>query len=148
MEIIHWISHHGSDLLEAVGIIGSLSFTAASFRRDDASRRVSNLLAITAAHRDIWTALCDRPELARVLSADVDLTDRPVTDEEALFVTFLILHLHTTHEAVRAGMHATRQAVAEDIRWFFALPVPRSVWEKSRSFQDPEFVRYVEDCFR
>ena len=146
MEIYHWILGHGFDLLGSIGIIASLGFTAVSARQDDRSRRIGNLLALTAAHRDIWTQLFNRSELARILEADPDLERRPVTNEEALFVTFLLLHLNTTWQAMEEGVFRTRQAVARDIRWFFSRPIPRSVWEKSKSFQDEDFARFVEEC--
>ena len=147
MEILlHWVKEHGFDLLGSVGIIASLGFTAFSVRKDESSRRIGNLLTLTAAHRDIWTQLFTRPELGRILEAIPDLTQKPVTNEEALFVTFLVLHLNATWQAMEEGVFRTRQAVARDIRWFFARPIPKSVWEKSKAFQDVEFAHFVEEC--
>lgn len=144
MGFLHWIADHGFELLQAVGIIGSLGFTAAAFRQDDRSRRISNLLTLTAEHRDIWTQVYRRPSLTRVLTPQVDLIRNPITNEEALFVTFLILHLAATYHAIREGLFETRQALDRDIQWFFSLPIPRRVWESSKGFQDEEFVRFVE----
>jgi hypothetical protein len=149
MEIVlHWISEHGFDLLGSFGLIASLAFTTLSFRKDESSRRIGNLLELTAAHRDIWSQLFVRPELARILEPDVDLVMRPVTNEEALFMTLLLLHLNATWQALDEGVFRTRQAVARDIRWFFSLPIPKSVWEKSKAFQDPAFAQFVEECRR
>ena len=147
MEILlHWIENHGFDLVGVIGIIASLGFTAFSFKKDESSRRIGNLLALTSAHRDIWSQLFSRPELARILETEADLVRKPVTNEEALFVTFLLMHLNSTWQAMEEGVFRTRQAVARDIRWFFARPIPKSVWEKSKAFQDPAFVRFVEEC--
>ncbi len=146
MEILlHWIKEHGFDLVGVVGIMASLGFTTISFRKDESSRRIGNLLALTSAHRDIWSQLFTRPELARILETDVDLVRKPVTNEESIFVTFLVLHLNVTWQAMEEGVFRTRQAVVRDIRWFFARPIPKSVWEKSKAFQDPKFVRFVEE---
>lgn len=146
MEILlHWVREHGFDLLGSVGIIASLGFTTLSFRKEESSRRIGNLLTLTAAHRDIWSQLFSRPDLARILEPNPDLTKKPVTNEEALFVTFLLLHLNATWQAMEEGVFRTRQAVARDIRWFFSRPIPKSVWEKSKAFQDADFVRFVED---
>ncbi len=134
---LHWIQEHGFDLVGVLGIMASLGFTAFSFRKDESSRRIGNLLALTSAHRDIWSQLFTRPELARILETDVDLVRKPVTNEESLFVTFLVLHLNSTWQAMEAGVFRTRQAVAR--------PIPKSVWEKSKAFQDPKFVRFVEE---
>lgn len=144
--LLHWIKEHGFDLMGVLGIVASLGFTAFSFKKDESSRRIGNLLALTAAHRDIWSQLFTRPELARILEPEVDLVRKPVTNEEALFVTFLLLHLNATWQAMEEGVFRTRQAVARDIRWFFSRPIPKSVWEKSKAFQDPKFARFVEEC--
>lgn len=146
MEVFPWVSQHGYDLLEAIGIMASLLFTAASFRKDDQSRKISNLLALTAEHRDIWTALYQRPELARVLNAKVDLARQPVTNDEALFITFLLLHLSATFRGMKAGMFVTHQALAKDIRWFLSLPIPNVVWQQSKALLETDFVAYVEGC--
>jgi hypothetical protein len=61
MELLHWVGGHGFDLLEAAGIIASLTFTAFALRMDAKTRRVTNLLALTAQHRDIWSHLYVRP---------------------------------------------------------------------------------------
>jgi hypothetical protein len=147
MEILlHWIREHGFDLVGTVGVIASLSFTTFTVRKDEKARNISNLLALTSEHRDIWTAFYERPSLARVLSTKVDVRQDPVTDEESIFVTFLILHLSATYEAIQAGVFSTGQAVAEDIRWFFSLPIPQDVWERSKPFQDKAFAAFVDEC--
>src|SRR5260221_13307070 len=70
MGFLNWASDNWFILLQSLGIIGGLLFTAASLRLDEKTRRVGNLMAITKNHREIWTALYDRPELSRVLDAD------------------------------------------------------------------------------
>jgi hypothetical protein len=144
MTFIQWVAGHGLDLLQAIGIIASLGFTAAAFRKDDTSRRVANLLTLTKSHREIWSEIYQRPELTRVLSRSVNLRAFPVTDAEAIFVTFLLHHLGTAHRAMHEGMFATRQALDRDIHWFLNLPIPRQVWEASRDFLEPDFVAFVE----
>ena len=147
MEILlHWIREHGFDLVGALGLMASLYFTALSFRQDEKTRRIGNLLTLTAAHREIWTNLYQRPELTRVLDAKADLIRQPVTEQEKLFVTFLVLHMNATWQAMQEGVFRTRQAIAQDIRWLFSLPIPQAVWEKSKLLQDEDFVRFVEAC--
>ena len=144
--LLHWIREHGFDLLGAGGIVASLSFTGLAFRKDEQARHVSNLLAIVAAHREIWSELYSRPELARVLDARVNVALAPVTTEEALFVSFLLNHLNASFQAAKAKMFAPVGAMEHDIRSFFSLPTPRAVWEKSRALQDEDFVAFVEDA--
>ena len=144
MEVLHWAGGHGFDLLEAAGIIASLCFTAVALLREDRSRRISNLLALTANHRDIWMQLYTRPELTRVIEREVDLKAHPVTNDEALFMTFLLHHLGATYRAMREGMFATEQAIEGDIAWFLRLPIPNAVWQRSKAFLEPDFVVFVE----
>lgn len=147
MEILlHWIGEHGFDLLGATGIVCSLLYTARSFRADETSRRIANLLTLTTAHREIWTTLYTRPEIKRVLDPKADLYRKPMSDEEALFVTLLLLHLNATWQATKEGVFRTKQAIEEDIRWFFSLPIPKAVWERSKMLQDSDFVEFVEQC--
>jgi hypothetical protein len=102
---------------------------------------------VTKAHRDLWTALYVKPELVRIIRKQVDLQKAPPTPAELLFVHLLILHLRSSFKARQAGMEFSDDAVAADIRWFFARPIPRLAWERSKQFQDPEFVSFVESCF-
>lgn len=148
MNLLSWIADHGFELLEAAGIIGGLAFTAAAFRQDTKARRVGNLLALTAGHRDIWRQVHERPELWRVLEEEVDLVAAPVTNPEALFVTFLLLHLNATHRAIRKGQFSTRQAIEKDVRWFLSRPVPNSVWLEARKLLEDDFVAFVDSNLR
>src|SRR5690348_14832932 len=102
MGILLWIAEYWFELLQTVGIIGGLIFTAYTVRRDSKEREISNLFAIKQQHGDLWRELYDRPKFFRVLKKDIDLNAAPVTDEEALFVKLLILHLDTVHRATEA----------------------------------------------
>lgn len=148
MEIYHWIGGHGFDLLEGLGITASLLFATIALRREEKSRHTANLLAITAAHREIWSELFRRPDLKRVIAPQVDLAKKPVTEEESLFVTFLILHLNAVFKANRARMFVPAATLQKDIAMFFVLPIPQAVWKKSRSLQEADFVAFVEDALR
>jgi hypothetical protein len=146
MEIIQWVTDHALGVIEAIGIIASLSFTAVSLRKDADSRRISNLLSLTKAHREIWGQIYQRSDLTRILDPKADIERNPVTNEEAVFVTFLIFHLNACFQAMRQKMFITPEALAEDIRWFFSLPVPYTIWKRSKNFQDKEFARFMQAC--
>jgi hypothetical protein len=36
----------------------------------------------------------------------------------------------------------------QDVRSFFSLPLPKAVWEKTKIFQNQDFVKFVEMCRR
>lgn len=102
------------------------------------------MLTLTASHREIWSVLFSKPELARILRRDVDLAESAVTVEEELLVQFLILHLNATFKTRLNGMEFDDDGLAQDIRGFFSRPIPRFVWNRSKRFQSPDFVEFVE----
>ncbi|SDS02477.1 hypothetical protein [Opitutus sp. GAS368] len=142
-----WFADNWFTALQTLAIVSGFAFTCITLRRDARSRRVGNLFQLTAHHHDVWAELFKQPELRRVLSARADLDREPVTDNEALFVGFLILHLSTAHQAIKQGLMDPLDGLGADIRTFFARPVPRAVWQNLRQFQDAGFVAYVEGYF-
>jgi hypothetical protein len=146
MGVSQWFAQHGFDLIQAVGVVGSLLFAAYTFQKNEKALRISNLLAIQQEYYDVWQAMYDRPGLARVLEKGVDLNKHPVTTREWLFVKMLILHLANIRRAMNMGMFVKLQGLQKDIQEFFALPIPKAVWEKMKAFQDDEFVAFVESC--
>jgi len=139
-----WITEHWFDLLQTVGIVGGLVFTAYAVRKDERARKITNLIALNDRHDYIWSKFYERPELARVLKKDVDLNRQPVSDEEWLFAKMLIIHLDTVRRAAKAGMFIEIKGIKSDIRDFLRLPIPKMVWEKIKQFQDEAFVEFVE----
>ena len=151
MTWLPWLQENWYDTLQTLALLASFAFTAISLRRDERSRRVENLFRLTAFHREIWSRLDTQPELNRVLTANPDLSLDPVTDAENRFVGFLVLHLNTSHQAIKNGLMEAPEGLGADIRAFFAYPVPRAAWENLRHLQDARFVAFVErhfDSFR
>lgn len=116
-----------------------------TIHEDREERRVSNLFSLTKNHREIWSLLIDRPELARVLDRQVDIETRPIEETERRFVLFLILHLATSFEAQKRGMFVEADGIRRDVKNFFTLPIPRTIWREFRAFQQPDFVWFVDN---
>ena len=146
MELYHWMDNHGFDLLEAVGIIASLTFTAVSFRRDDRSRRVGNLLTLTQSHREVWKEQLHDPKLKRILDPKANLAREPVTRDEEIFVTLVIQHLNIVFHALRDELTINPEGLRRDVWQFFSLPIPQAVWNQLKPLQNEAFVAYVEAC--
>jgi hypothetical protein len=144
MEFSRWVVENWFVLLQSVGIIGGLLLTASSLRSETKTRRVSNLLAITESHRKVWTEFYRRPELQRVLDERVDL--RNVKREEEIFVNLVIFHLNSVFYARKSGLVFKLEGLRRDIWWFFSLPIPRMIWEKTKVLQNDDFVAFVEAC--
>lgn len=143
-----WLAQHWFDLLQSAGIIGGLLFTAYTIHRNERATRISNLIALNGQHGKIWERFYARPNLARVLKMDVDLSSARLSDDEHLFVKMLILHLNTVYRAARAGVFVKMKGLRKDVREFFSFPIPRAIWDKIKPFQDDDFVAFVESCLR
>src|SRR5258708_24528 len=100
MGISGWFADNSFNLLSALGIVGGLCFTAHSLRSETKTRRIANLLTITANHREIWKVFLGNPSLARVRNASADIIKQPITDAERVFVTFVILHMSSVFYAM------------------------------------------------
>jgi len=141
---LHWIATRWFDLAQTFGIIAGLLFTAHTVREDEEARKIANLIAVKQQYREIWQELYNRPQLFRVLKKDVDLKEKPISDEEWLFVKMLILHLDSVHRATKAKVFVTLEGLQQDIRDFFASPIPKAVWERLKPLQDKDFVDFIE----
>ncbi len=141
-----WWSGHWFDLLQSVGIVAGLVFTTVALRREARERRAGHLVELTKLHRQLWLETGCRPELARLLSPAPEVSAGSVTAAEELFVNLLIVHLSTVWELVRQDRVVSQDAVKRDVRAFFALPVPRAVWERTKAVRDRGFVEFVESC--
>jgi len=146
MGIGDWLANNLFNLLSAAGIIGSLWFTSVSLRSETKTRRIANLLTITANHREIWKVFLNDKGLARVRDASADTTKQPVSEAERVFVTFVILHMSSVFHAMSDQLVVKVEGLRRDIAQFFALPIPREVWEKIKVLQNEDFVAFVESC--
>src|SRR5437899_3061535 len=138
MEISRWAGEDWFDLLQSLGIVGGLLFTAWSLRSETRTRRVNNLLAITKGHRDIWTEFYRQPKLKRVLADRADLGREGITREEEIFINLIILHMNCVFYARKTGLVFKLDGLRRDVGWFFALPIPKVIWEKTKLLQNDD----------
>ncbi len=141
-----WLADNWFNLLSAVGVIGSLLFTAVSLRSETETRRVGNLLTLTQNHRKLWSEILRRPDLARVLDESADISKKPVTRDERIFVNMVIQHLSSSFQAMKKELTIKPEGASEDVAGFFSLPIPRAVWEQSKRLQNEDFVEFVDYC--
>ena len=148
MEIGGWVSQNWFNLLSAVGIIGGLWFTAFSLRSDTKTRRIANLLTITANHREVWKEFLNNPNLARISDTTADLTKQPITDMERVFATLVILHMNSVYYAMSDQLVVEYEGLRRDIAKFISRPVPKAVWEKIKPLQNEDFVNFIESTLK
>ena len=53
-DMAQWFTENWFNLFSSLGIIGGLWFTAISLHSETKTRRIANLLTITANHREVW----------------------------------------------------------------------------------------------
>jgi hypothetical protein len=146
MELRAWFADNAVSLISAFGIVGSLLIAALSFRSEAKTRRIANLLSITANHREVWKVFVNDKALARVLSASADTSRQPVTEAEQAFVTLVFTHISSVYYAMNDQLVINLDGLRRDIVQFLSLRIPREVWEKIKVLQNDDFVAFVESC--
>ena len=146
MWIGEWFLQNWFNLFSAIGIIAGLWFTAFSLRSETKTRRIANLLTITANHREIWKEFLTNPKLARVRDAAANTAKQPVTDAERVFVTMIILHISSVYYAMKDELVVKLEGLRRDVAQFLSLPVPKAIWERMKVFQNEALVRFIEEC--
>lgn len=141
-----WFADNWFIFLQSVAITAGLFFTAVAKRSETKMRRVANLLAITESHQKLWTEFYRRPELKRVLDEHADLRQQEITREEEIFVNLVVLHLNSAYYAHKMGLVFKLEGLRRDVAWFFSLPIPQMLWERSKILQNDDFVAFVEMC--
>jgi hypothetical protein len=144
MGIGEWISQNFFNILSAAGIIGGLWFTAVSLRSETKTRRVANLLTITANHQEVWKEFFGKPELARVIEPSADVEKQPVTPVEEFFVHMVISNTSSMYEALKDELVTKQEGLRRDVKSFFSLPVPKAVWTKTKLLQNQDFAAFID----
>jgi hypothetical protein len=142
-----WVEGNWFSVAQTIGIVAGLWFTAASFRQDSKAKEVRNILALGEQHRALWNEAYQRKDLGRIFLADLDLT-QPASVAEEEFLNLAIVHFETGWQMAKKGTVLTPETLAADMRGFFSLPLPRTVWEKTKTTRNPRFVRFVERALR
>ena len=143
-----WLADNWFNLFSTVGIVGGLLFTAVSLHSETKTRRVANLLTITANYREVWKEFLRSPELARVLEPSIDLSKQPVTSAEKFFINMVISHTSSVYEALKDELLTKQDGLRQDVRFFFSLPIPNAVWTKSKLLQNEDFAAFIETSLK
>src|SRR5882757_1776385 len=101
---MEWATVHWLDILQSIGILAGLLFTAHNLRADSRERKIQSLFTLTAAHREIWSKVYEHPHLMRVLR-QAEATPISTTEDEEMFVNLLILHLAASYRARKLGLY-------------------------------------------
>src|SRR5439155_20149793 len=110
-----WLANNWFSLIQGLGIICGLLFTAFSIRRDTAARRASDLLSLSERHQELWAELYRSPELRRIRNREVDLLAEPVTAAEEEFLKLVFVHFHVGWLVAQRGALVPMEAVKKDV---------------------------------
>jgi hypothetical protein len=143
-----WFGGNWFNLVQTAGIVGGLLMGAGAANREAKAREIENLLTIAEHHREVWGELLKSPEVKRVLQPDADVVAEPLTVREEECTNLVIVHYLKTWRIAQTGGLFTVKELSADVRGFFSLPLPRAFWEKTKSFRNPRFVRFVEKALK
>ena len=148
-----WLSENWFYILSSVVGFGGLWFSAFAIHNDararkeeTKARKVANLLAITASHREVWKIFLYHNELMRVRDNSADTAKHPITHAEQVFVNLVIQHVNSVYYTINDQFVVEYDGFRRDIAQFFSLPIPREVWGKIKIYQNDKFVAFVESC--
>ena len=136
LTIASWIAQNWFDAAQTGGILAGLVFTALALRDTQQAQRITNLFTLTQYQRELYGDLFNRHELRRIFRDDVDLEIHPVTEDERLFLTLVILHLSLALTAMRLKAIIPIEGLERDLAEMFSKPIPRTVWGEVRLVQN------------
>ena len=155
MGIGEWISQNWFYVLSTAIGFGGLWFAAFSIQKsaqaqeeEAKARRISNLLAITANHRELWKECFHNSELNRVIDSAADVVKQPIAPAEEIFMSMAISHTSSTYEALKDELLTRQEGLRQDVKSFFSLPVPNAVWIKTKLLQNQDFAAFIESALR
>jgi len=147
-DMAQWLVENWFNLFSSLGIIGGLWFTAVSLRSETKTRRIANLLTITANYREIWKEFFHSPELTRVIDPKADVSKQPVTPQEELFVGLIISHINSVFYATNDELVVEWEGLRRDIGQFLSLPIPKAVWTKTKLLQNQDFAAFIDSSLK
>jgi hypothetical protein len=143
-----WLAENWFNLFSSAGIIGGLWFTAVSLNSETKTRRVANLLTITANYREVWKEFFQNPVLIRVIDPRANVLKKPVTSDEEFFVHMIISHISSVYEALKDELVTKQEGLRRDVKSFFSLPIPKAVWNNTKLLQNQDFAAFIESSLK
>jgi hypothetical protein len=141
-----WFNENWFNLVQTVGVVGSLLMAAGAANREAKAREIENILTLSAQHQSLWTSIAEKPELQRIFNPDVGVLTEPATVNEELALNEIIAHYLTGWRIANAGGMTSLRELSDDVADFFSLPLPRAVWNKTKISRNGRFVRFVEQA--
>ena len=129
-------------LVQTIAIMATILIMIFQLRSTTKSNRALASLQFTTSHREIWSHLFTDPTLERIQSNKVDLKRKPIRLTEEFFVIMILNHMSAVYYAYKQGLGRMH---VNDFVAFFRLPIPKEVWAENKQYQNPEFVKFVDE---
>lgn len=139
-----WCEGNWFNLVQTAGVVGSLLLAAAAASREAKAREIGNILTLSAHHRSLWSFVAEKPDLQRILNPNTDALIKPATVSEELALNEIFTHFLTGWRVASAGGITSLRELSADVADFFSLPLPRAIWEKTKSSRNRRFVVFVD----
>lgn len=139
-----WVESNWFNLIQTVGIIGSVWMACSAAHREAKAREIENLLTISDHHRELWNEAYQRKDLQRVFACEAEVLKTPATVMEEQYLNLVIIQYETGWKLAKAGGITKLQELSADVRGFFSLLLPCAFWKKTSGFRNQRFVRFVE----
>jgi len=143
---ILWFESNWTNLVQSLGVIASLLFTAISIRSNTRARQASDFLTLAERFNEVWSETGRNPSLHRIFDTECDLVEKPITAEEREYLNKIFVHYYVSWLLIdKKQSLLPRTALKIDAQHFFILPIPNRVWTETRQTRDPRFVSFVEE---
>jgi hypothetical protein len=142
---LHWLSLNWFYVVETIALIASLTIAASALRSSGHATKGANLLAVTAAHRNVWQQVLINPALKSVLRPTMTADDS-ITDEEREFVLQVLQHSEAVFQVLQMGALPPNEGLRRDVYDTMQLPVFQIVWNDYKKYQNTAFVTFIDDC--
>lgn len=132
------------DLLQTFGILSGFLLTYLTLRSDMRGRKVTNLLELTALHRDLWKFYLEQPEIKRIFERQVDPQELNATALERRFLNFWFLHMACYFEVHRSGEIVNLEGARQDMKNSLQYPIVSKFWEENKYLYNSDFVAFID----
>ena len=122
--VFSWLNEN-FNLVQTVGIIGSLLLAAGAARREAKAREVEDLLELVRLHRELWGNISQRKDLERIFRSNADVLEKPADSRgrrilESSFYPFS----NWLDDCQIRRVDLLLAEMKADVRGFFSLPLP------------------------
>ncbi|MEM6724857.1 MAG: hypothetical protein AAF598_12510, partial [Bacteroidota bacterium] len=131
-------------VVQTIFIISGFIFTAISYRKEIASRKVYTLIQLSQIKKEIWDEFIDNPSLHRINQRDVDLEKHPITIEERYHVKQHILQMYSVFLANKYEQIELPEEFLLDMKDFLSFTIPNKIWQSISPYQAKGFIQFID----